>query len=83
MSQETKSSAPPPPPISQREVDALNARDRAFVESIKEAIELAIEQGQQLRKIKKRMSDEQWTALIEKVPGIPFAYRLSVSEVRK
>jgi hypothetical protein len=29
------------------------------------------------------MSDEEWTALIEKVPGIPFAYRLSVSEVRK
>jgi hypothetical protein len=83
MSQETESSAPPPPPISQREVDALNARDRAFVESIKEAIELAIEQGQQLRKIKNRMSDEQWTALIEKVPGTPSAFRFSDSKVRQ
>ena len=83
MSQETKSSAPPPPRISQREIDALNARHRAFVESIKEAIELAIEQGQQLRKIKNRMSDEQWTALIEKVPGTPSAFRFSDSKVRQ
>ena len=83
MSQETKSSAPPPPPISQAEIDALNARDCAFVESILEAIKLAIEQGQELKKIKNRMSDEEWTALIEKVPGIRSAFRFSVSEVRQ
>jgi hypothetical protein len=83
MSQETKSSAPPPPPISQTEVDALNARDRAFINSIKKAIELAIEQGQQLRKIKKRMSDEQWTALLGKYPGTPSAFRFGDSMIRK
>jgi hypothetical protein len=55
--QETKSSAPPPPPISQREIDALNASHRAFVEKIVEAIEKAIEQGQELKEIN-RMCDE-------------------------
>ena len=83
MSQETKSSAPPPPPISQTEVDALNARDRAFINSIKKAIELAIEQGQQLRKIKNRMSNEQWTALIGKYPDTPSAFDFSDSKVRQ
>ena len=48
-----------------------------------EAIELAIKQGQELKKIKDRISDEEWTALIEKVPGIPSTFRFSVSEVRK
>jgi len=83
MSQETKSSAPPPPPILQAKIDALNASHRAFVESIKEAIEKTIEQGQELKEINNLISDEEWTALIEKVPGIPSAYRFSVSEVRK
>ena len=82
MSQETKSSAPPPPRISQREIDALNASHRALVEKIVEAIEAAIEQGQELKEIN-RMCDEEWTALIEKVSGIPSAFRFSVSEVRK
>jgi hypothetical protein len=84
MSQETKSSAPPPPPpIPQAEIDALNARHRAFVESMLEAFELAIEQGQQLKKIKDRMSDEEWTALIGKGPGTPSAFRIGVPEVEK
>jgi hypothetical protein len=84
VSQETKSSAPlPEPRISQDEIDALNARNRAFVESIKEAIELAIEQGQQLRKIKNRMSNEQWTALIGKYPDTPSAFDFSDSKVRQ
>jgi hypothetical protein len=84
MSQETESSAPPPPPqIPQAKIDALNARHRALVDSIVEVIEQAIERGQELKEINNRMSDKEWTALIEKVPGIPFAFRFSVSEVRK
>jgi hypothetical protein len=83
MSQETENSAPPPPPISQAEIDAANARHRAVVENIVESIELAIEQGQVLKEINNLTSDKEWTALIEKVPGIPSAYRFSVSDVRK
>ena len=83
MSQETENSAPPPPPISQAEIDAANARHRAVVENIVESIELAIEQGQQLRKIKNRMSNEQWTALIGKYPDTPSAFDFSDSKVRQ
>jgi hypothetical protein len=83
VSQETKSSAPPPPPTLQARIDALNASHRAFVESIVENIEKAIEQGQELKEINNRMSDKEWTDPIEKIPGIPSAYRFSVSEVRK
>jgi hypothetical protein len=83
MSQETESSAPLPPPSLQAKIDAVNASHRAFVESIVKNIEKAIKQGQELEEINNRMSDKEWTALIEKVPGIPTAYRFSVSEVRK
>ena len=83
MSQETKSSAPPPSPILQAKIDAANASHRALVENIVESIEKAIEQGQVLKEINNLTSDEEWTALIEEVPGTPSAYRFSVSEVRK
>ena len=83
VSQETESSAPPPPPSLQAQIDALNASHRAFVESIVKNIEKAIEQGQELKEINNRMSDKEWTDPIEKIPGIPSAYRFSVSEVRK
>ena len=83
MSQETESSAPLPPPSLQAKIDAVNASHRAFVESIVKNIEKAIEQGQELKEINNRMSDKEWTDPIEKIPGIPSAYRFSVSEVRK
>jgi hypothetical protein len=83
MSQETESSAPLPPPSLQAKIDAVNASHRAFVRNILKAIELAIEHGQELKEVNDRMSDEEWTAPIEKVPGIPSAFRFSVSEVRK
>jgi hypothetical protein len=83
MSQETESPAPLPPAILQAKIDALNASHRTLVQSIVENIERAIERDQELKEINNRMSDKEWTALIEKVPGIPSAYRFSVSEVRK
>ena len=83
MSQETKSSAPPPPPIPQAEIDALNARHGAFEQSMLDAFETAIEQGRELKKIKDRISDAEWTALVEKVRGIPSHFHFGLSEVDK
>jgi len=81
--QETKSSAPSPPPIPQAEIDALNTRHHEFVGNMREAVELAIEQGRELKKIKDRISDEEWTALIDQAPSNPSAFRFDFVEVRK
>jgi hypothetical protein len=79
--QETKGSAPPP--IPQAEIDTLNDRHHAFTENMLEAFELLVEQGQQLQKIKDRISDEEWTALIGKGPGTRSAFHFGLPEVRQ
>jgi len=81
--QETERSAPPPPPIPQAEIDALNARHCEFVGNMREAFKLLIEQGRELKKIKDRISDEEWTALMEKGPSDPSAFCFDHPEVRK
>jgi hypothetical protein len=48
-----------------------------------DAIETAIEQGRELKKIKDRISDEEWTALIDQAPSIPSAFRFDFVDVRK
>jgi hypothetical protein len=81
--QETKSSTPPPPPISEAEIDALNARHREFIGNMREAFELLIEQGRELKKIKDRISAEEWTALFGSHISFPSAFNFPVYEAKK